>query len=70
MVDLRRREDFTADLLQFMDEAGPTEKGAWTALLPADVSRDLADLLPDGDDDAIWAAAQQAALDAITAVES
>lgn len=70
VVDLRRRSDFTADLLRFMDEAGPQAQGAWADLLPADVARDLADLLPDAADAAIWAAAQQSALDAITAVDA
>jgi exonuclease SbcD len=70
VVDLRRREDFTADLLRSIDEAGPAERAGWTGLLPADIARDLADLLPDGDSDAIWATAQQAALDAITAVDA
>jgi len=70
VVDLRRREDFTADLLRYMDEAGPRERSGWVALLPADVQRDLGDLLPDADDDAIWAAAQQAALDAIAGADA
>ena len=34
-------------------------------ILPADVLRELGDLLPDGDDDAIWQAARLAALDAV-----
>jgi len=70
VVDLRRREDFTADLLRFIDEAGPAQKSAWKSLLPADIGRDLAALLPDDDSEEIWVAAQQAALDAITAVEA
>ena len=70
VVDLRRREDFTADLLRVIDDASPTQRAGWVSELPSDVIRDLADLLPDGDDDVIWANAQQAALDAITAVEA
>jgi DNA repair exonuclease SbcCD nuclease subunit len=70
VVDLRRRDDFTADLLRFMDEAGPEQRATWRSALPAEVARDLAELLPDGEDDAIWAAAQQAALDAICGVDA
>ena len=70
VVDLRRREDFTGDLLRFIDESGPAERSTWASLLPADVARDLGDLLPDGDDDAIWFAAQQAAVDAITGADA
>lgn len=70
VVDLRRREDFTADLLRSIDEAGPTERSAWASLLPADVVRDLGPLLPAADDPDIWAAAQQHALDAITGAQA
>jgi hypothetical protein len=70
VVDLRRRDDFTADLLRSIDEAGPDQRAAWRDALPAEIARDLAALLPDGDDDAIWAAAQQAALDAICGVDA
>ncbi|MFN8018419.1 MAG: DNA repair exonuclease [Acidimicrobiales bacterium] len=69
VIDLRRRDDFTADLHRFMDEATATHRGAWRDLLPADVARELGDLLPALDDDEIWAAARQAAADAIAGAE-
>jgi hypothetical protein len=37
--------------------------------LPADVARELAALVPDAHDEAIWAAARQAAADAIAGAQ-
>ena len=65
VVDLRR-DDFVSDLVRFMDDASPHQRTSWQDLLPAEVLRDLGDLLPAGDDPAIWEAAQLAALDAVT----
>ena len=69
VIDLRRRDDFTADLHRFMEEATAEQRGAWADLLPADVARELGDLLPALDDEEIWAAARQAAADAIAGAE-
>jgi DNA repair exonuclease SbcCD nuclease subunit len=69
VVDLHRRDDFTADLDRFMDEADASQRGAWADLLPADVARELGTLVPDADDEAIWAAARRAAVDAIAGAQ-
>jgi hypothetical protein len=68
VVDLRQRDDFTADLLRTCE--APADRSAWTAGLPAELVRDLGDLLPDGSDDVIWAAAQAAALEAISGADA
>lgn len=71
VVDLRRRgDDFAADLERSIAEAGPEVAGSWRDLLPADLARELGDLLPAAEDAAIWQAAQQAARNAITAVDA
>jgi DNA repair exonuclease SbcCD nuclease subunit len=70
VVDLRRRDDFVSDLVRFMDDTTPQDRSTWADLLPADVLRELGDLLPDGDDALIWQAAQAAALDAVTGASS
>lgn len=69
VVDLRQREDFTADLLRTIDETPPDQRRAWTDLLPADIARELDDLLPEGDD-AIWDDAGQIALDAVAGADA
>jgi hypothetical protein len=68
--DLRRRDDFVSDLVRFMDDTAAHQRSTWADLLPADVLRELGDLLPDGDDDAIWQAARLRALDAVTGASS
>jgi DNA repair exonuclease SbcCD nuclease subunit len=71
VVDLRRRgDDFAADLERSIAEAGPELVGSWRDLLPNDLARELGALLPAEDDQAIWQAAQQAARNAITAVDA
>jgi len=69
VIDIRRREDFASDLLRYMDEATPAFAGAWANELPADVVRELGDLLPSVDDPAIWEAAQRLALESVTGAE-
>ncbi len=70
VIDLRRRDDFISDLVRFMDDTPAHQRSTWADDLPADVLRELGDLLPDGDDDAIWQAARLAALDAVTGASS
>ena len=70
VIDIRRREDFTSDLLRYMEEATPAVTTGWAGELPADVVRELGDLLPSVDDPAIWEAAQRLALESVTALES
>ena len=57
-------------LVRFMDDTPAHQRSTWADDLPADVLRELGDLLPDGDDDAIWQAARLAALDAVTGASS
>lgn len=66
VIDLHRRDDFVSDLVRFMEDTSPAERSRWADLLPADVLRDLGDLLPEGEDPAIWEAARSAALEAVT----
>ena len=66
VVDLHQRDDFAADLLRTCEAADARARGSWNEALPADLLRELGDLLPDGSDDTIWAAAQAAAFEAIS----
>ena len=70
VVDLRHRDDFTADLLRTCEEADDALRTGWADHLPAELRRELDDLLPDGGHDQIWAAAQAAALDAISGADA
>ena len=70
VIDLRRRDDFVSDLVRFMDDTPVHQRSTWADELPADVLRELGDLLPEADDDAIWQAARLAALDAVTGASS
>ena len=70
VVDIRRGDDFVSDLVRYMDDAPLASRTTWSDLLPADVLRELGDLLPAGDDAAIWEAARLAALDAVTGAPS
>jgi DNA repair exonuclease SbcCD nuclease subunit len=70
VVDLRQRDDFTADLLRTCEQGEAAIAGTWVDDLPAELRRELDDLLPDGSHEAIWAAAQAAALEAITGADA
>ena len=70
VIDIRRRDDFVSDLVRFMDDTPVHDRATWADQLPADVLRELGDLLPDGDDAAIWETARLAALDAVTGASS
>lgn len=70
VVDLRQRDDFTADLLRTCEHLDEADRQAWTADLPAELRRELDDLLPEGSDHTIWAAAQAAALEAISGADA
>ncbi len=70
VVELRQRDDFTADLIRTGEELTASGGTAWMDHLPADLIRELDGLLPDGTDDAIWADAQAAALEAIGGAEA
>ena len=70
VVDLRHRDDFTADLLRTCEEADDALRTGWADHLPAELRRELDDLLPDGGHDQIWTAAQAAALDAISGADA
>ena len=51
------------------DSGGSAPGGGFDALLPADIARELDDLLPEGDD-AIWDDAGQIALDAVAGADA
>lgn len=70
VVDLRHRDDFTADLLRTCEELPDAERLAWIDDLPAELRRDLDALLPDGSHPTIWRAAQSAALEAISGADA
>ena len=53
-----------------MDEAAPAALDGWADELPAELRRELADLLDGSDTAAIWEAAQRLALESVTAAES
>ncbi|MEZ5138592.1 MAG: DNA repair exonuclease [Acidimicrobiales bacterium] len=70
VVDLRQRDDFTADLLRTCEQADGALRTGWIDDLPAELRRELDDLLPDGERDQIWVAAQAAALEAISGADA
>lgn len=70
VLDLRQRDDFTADLLRTCEHLDDAERLAWSDDLPAELRRELDALLPEGSHDAIWAAAQAAALEAISGADA
>lgn len=70
VVDLRSRDDFTADLLRTCDELPDGERSGWMADLPAELRRELDHLLPEGSHATIWAAAQATALEAISGADA
>ena len=70
VVDLRHRDDFTADLLRTCEHLDAAEREAWAEGLPAELRRELEDLLPEGSHDTIWAAAQAAAIEAISGADA
>jgi DNA repair exonuclease SbcCD nuclease subunit len=69
VIDIRRREDFAADLVRYMDETTPAFAGAWASELPSDLVRELGSLLPDPQDPGIWETAQRIALESVTAAD-
>jgi DNA repair exonuclease SbcCD nuclease subunit len=70
VVDLRQRDDFTADLLRTCEQAEPAAQAAWLEALPPELRREAEALLPEGASNDIWAAAQATALEAISGADA
>lgn len=70
VVDLRQRDDFTADLLRTCEQAEPAAQAAWLEALPPELRREAEALLPEGAPHDIWAAAQATALEAISGADA